>query len=97
MICVRNCDWLVTNVTKNVVLVTRIFRLSFCPLGIWNAKVKELFWNNIKLPCTIVVKQSINFTIAVFTQHHIVLAASPNTDIVGENMTLQKRDKSCQV
>jgi len=44
---------------------------------------------NIKLPCTTVVKQSINFTIAIFTQCHIVLAASPNTDIVGENMTWQ--------
>ena len=36
---------------------------------------------NIKLPLTIVVKRSDNFTIATFTQHHIVSAASPNTDV----------------
>ena len=46
---VRNCDSLVANATKYWVLATRILklvasrRLTFCPLSIWNSKVKGLF------------------------------------------------------
>ena len=45
---------------------------------------------NIKLPWTVVVKQSDDFTIAVFTWRHI----SPNTDITGKNMTLRDPARS---
>ena len=53
-----------------------------------HSKVKGLFLKeNIKLPWTVVVKQSDDFRTAIFTWRHIVLAASPNTDIAGESMT----------
>jgi len=48
---------------------------------------------NIKLPWTIVVKESHDFTIAIFTLRHIVSAASSNRDITGENVTWQKQDE----
>ena len=77
---VRHCDWLVANVTKNWALATRNLelvarrRLSFFPLRIWNSKVNGLFLKeNIKLPWTIVVKQSDNLTITILTRRHIVL------------------------
>ena len=54
-------------------------------------KVNGLFLKeNITLPWTIVVKQSHDLTITIFTQRHIVLAASPNFDIAGENVTWRK-------
>ena len=47
---------------------------------------------NIELPWTIVVKRSDDSTITTFTRRHIVSAASPNTDIAGENVTWRNRD-----
>ena len=47
---VRDCDWLVANATKKLMLATSILklvasrRLTFCPLGIWNSKLKKLRW-----------------------------------------------------
>ena len=76
---VWHCDWLVANVTKNWALVTRNLelvasrQLTFFPLHIWNSKVNGLFLKeNTKLPWTIVVKQSDNLTITIFTRRHIV-------------------------
>ena len=76
---VRHCNWLVANVTKNWALATRNLelvasrRLTFFPLRIWNSKVNGLFLKeNIKLPWTIVVKQSDNLMITIFTRRHIV-------------------------
>ena len=46
---------------------------------------------NMKLPWAIVVKRSGDFTITIFTWCHTVSAASPNTDIVGENVTWRDR------
>ena len=52
----------------------------------WKFQGKKGFLKeNIKLPWTIVVKRSDDSTIAIFTRRHIVSAASPNTDIAGEN------------
>jgi len=48
---------------------------------------------NIKLLWTIVVKESHDFTIAIFTLCHIVSAASSNTDIAGKNVTWRNQDK----
>ena len=36
---------------------------------------------------TIVAKRSDDFTIAIFTWYHIILVASSNMDIAGENVT----------
>jgi len=41
----------------------------------------------MKLPWTVVVKRSDDFTTAIFTWRHIVSAASPNEDNAGENLT----------
>jgi len=50
--------------------------------------VKGLFLKeHIKLLWTVVVKQSDDFTIAIFTWCHIVTAASPKTDNAWGNMT----------
>lgn len=91
---VQNCNWLIANVTKNWVLMTKILKLItsrqliFCPLSIWNSKVKGLsLKRKHKAPVEIVIKQSDDFTIAIFSQCHIVSSASPNTDMVGENVT----------
>ena len=46
---------------------------------------------NMKLPWAIVVKRSGDFTITIFTWCHTVSVASPNTDIVGENVTWRDR------
>ena len=95
---VRNCDSLVANATKDWVLATRILklvasrRLTFCPFGIWNSKVKRLFLKeNIKLSWTIVLKRSDDSTIAIFTRRHIDSAASPITDTAGENVAWRNR------
>ena len=45
----------------------------------------------MKVPWAIVVKQSGDFTITIFTWCQTVSAASPNTDIVGENVTWRDR------
>ena len=53
-----------------------------------NSKVNGLFLEeSIKLPWRIVVKQSDDFMIAIITRHHVVSAASRNSDIAGKNVT----------
>ena len=54
---------------------------------------RVFFERKLKLPWIIVVKRSVDFTIAIFTWRHIVSAVSPNTDIADENVTWRKRDE----
>ena len=66
------CDQKLSVGNRNLELVASR-QLTFFPLCIWNSKVNGLFLKeNTKLPWTIVVKQSDNLTITIFTRRHIV-------------------------